>query len=65
MPWLSVLTDLQNRGMKDMLIVCADGLKGFPEAINSIFPKLPSYNRFIELVKYYQTTIILTGRRQL
>lgn len=37
--WLSVLTDLQNRGVKDMLIACIDGLKGFPEAINSIFPK--------------------------
>ena len=28
-----------NRGVEDMLIVCVDGLKGFPEAINSIFPK--------------------------
>ena len=37
--WLSVLTDLQNRGVKDILIACVDGLKGFPEAINSIFPK--------------------------
>ena len=37
--WLSVLTDIQNRGVEDMLIVCIDGLKGFPEAINSIFPK--------------------------
>ena len=37
--WLSVLTDLQNRGVEDMLIVCVDGLKGFPEAINTIFPK--------------------------
>ncbi len=37
--WLSVLTDLQNRGVKDVLIACIDGLKGFPEAINSIFPK--------------------------
>jgi len=36
--WLSVLTDLQNRGVKDMLIVCIDGLKGFEEAIQSIFP---------------------------
>ncbi len=36
--WLSVLTDLQNRGVKDILIACIDGLKGFPEAINSIFP---------------------------
>jgi putative transposase len=36
--WLSVLTDLQHRGVKDMLISCIDNLKGFSEAINSIFP---------------------------
>jgi transposase-like protein len=35
--WLSVLTDLQNRGMKHMLIACVDGLKGFPEAISATF----------------------------
>ena len=37
--WLSVLTDLKNRGLEDILICCIDGLKGFPEAINTIFPK--------------------------
>ena len=37
--WLQVLTDLQNRGVKDILIASVDGLKGFPEAINSIFPQ--------------------------
>jgi len=37
--WLSVLTDLQNRGVKDMLIACNDNLTGFEEAITSIFPK--------------------------
>ena len=37
--WLNVLTDLQNRGVQDMLIVCIDNLKGFAEAIESIFPK--------------------------
>lgn len=37
--WLSVLTDIQNRGVKDILIACVDGLKGFPEAISTIFPK--------------------------
>ena len=36
--WLSVLTDLHNRGVKDILIACVDGLKGFPEAIGSIYP---------------------------
>lgn len=37
--WLSVLTDLQNRGLKDILIACIDNLKGFSEAIVSIFPQ--------------------------
>jgi len=37
--WLQVLTDLQNRGIQDILIASVDGLTGFPEAINSIFPK--------------------------
>lgn len=36
--WLSVLTDLYNRGVKDILIACVDGLKGFPEAIASLYP---------------------------
>jgi transposase-like protein len=36
--WLSVLTDLQNRGVKHLLIACVDGLKGFPEAITAVFP---------------------------
>ena len=36
--WLSVLTDLHNRGLQDILIACVDGLKGFPEAIQAIFP---------------------------
>jgi len=37
--WLSVLTDLQNRGVEDILIASVDGLTGFPQAIQSIFPK--------------------------
>jgi len=37
--WLQILTDLKNRGIEDILIACVDGLKGFPEAINSIYPK--------------------------
>jgi putative transposase len=37
--WLSVLTELQNRGVKDFLICCVDGLSGFPEAINTAYPK--------------------------
>jgi len=37
--WLSVLTDLKQRGVEDILIACIDGLKGFPEAIEAVFPK--------------------------
>ena len=37
--WLSVLTDLNNRGLEDILIASVDGLKGFPEAIKTIFPQ--------------------------
>jgi len=36
--WLMVITELQNRGVKDIFIVCVDGLKGFPEAIETVFP---------------------------
>ncbi|MBD2785478.1 IS256 family transposase [Xenorhabdus sp. 3] len=37
--WLSVLTELHNRGLKDIFIACVDGLKGFPEAINAVYPQ--------------------------
>ena len=37
--WLSVITELKNRGVEDVLIACVDGLKGFPEAIAAVFPK--------------------------
>jgi len=36
--WLSVLTELQNRGLKDILIACVDGLSGFPDAIQTVYP---------------------------
>ncbi len=36
--WLSILTELQNRGIKDIFIACVDGLKGFPDAINTAYP---------------------------
>lgn len=37
--WLQVLTEVQNRGVKDIFVACVDGLKGFPEAIESVFPR--------------------------
>ena len=37
--WLQVITDIKNRGVQDIFIACVDGLKGFPDAINAVFPK--------------------------
>ncbi len=37
--WLQIVTELKNRGVKDVFIACVDGLKGFPEAIETVFPK--------------------------
>jgi hypothetical protein len=39
--WLGVLTELRNRGVKDILIACVDGLKGFPQAIETVFHWAP------------------------
>lgn len=37
--WMSIITELKNRGLDDILIACIDGLKGFPDAINSVYPQ--------------------------
>ena len=37
--WLQVVTELKNRGVADIFIACVDGLKGFPDAIEAVFPK--------------------------
>ena len=37
--WLSIMNELKNRGVKDIFIACVDGLKGFPDAIEAVFPK--------------------------
>lgn len=37
--WLNIITELKNRGVHDILIACIDGLKGFPDAINSVYPQ--------------------------
>ncbi len=50
--WLSVLTDLHNRGVKDILIACVDGLKGFPEAIESIYPDTEIQHCIIHQVRH-------------
>ena len=49
--WLNVLTELQNRGIKDILIACVDGLKGFPEAIHNVFSKTQIQLCIIHMVR--------------
>lgn len=49
--WLSVLTELNQRGVKDILIACVDGLTGFPEAINAVFPKTRIQLCIVHLVR--------------
>ena len=49
--WLSVLTDLKNRGVQDIFIACVDGLTGFPEAIAATFPKARVQLCMVHLVR--------------
>jgi putative transposase len=49
--WLQVLTELQNRGVKDIFIACVDGLKGFPEVIESVYPKAEIQTCIVHMVR--------------
>ena len=49
--WLAVLTELKNRGVRDILIACVDGLKGFPQAIESVFPETRIQLCIVHLVR--------------
>lgn len=49
--WLTVLTELKNRGVKDVLIACVDGLKGFPQAIETVFPQAQVQLCIVHLVR--------------
>jgi putative transposase len=49
--WLAVLNDLQRRGVADVLIACVDGLKGFPEAIEAVFPKTWVQTCIVHLIR--------------
>src|SRR5207249_3177897 len=49
--WTSVLTELRNRGVKDVLFVCTDGLTGFPEAIDAAFPQAVNQTCIVHLVR--------------
>src|SRR5437870_1015996 len=50
--WLQVVTELKNRGVSDIFIACVDGLKGFPEAIETVFPKTEVQLCIVHLVRH-------------
>jgi len=50
--WLRVVTELKNRGVQDIFIACVDGLKGFPEAIEAVFPKTAVQLCIVHMVRY-------------
>lgn len=50
--WLQVVTELRNRGVQDILIACVDGLKGFPEAIEAVFPKTVVQLCIVHMVRH-------------
>jgi putative transposase len=50
--WLSVLTELKNRGVQDVFVACVDGLKGFPDAIEAVFPKTQVQLCLVHLTLY-------------
>jgi len=49
--WTSVMTEIRNRGVKDILFVCTDGLTGFPEAIDAVFPQAINQTCVVHLVR--------------
>src|SRR5215831_314321 len=49
--WLTVVTELRNRGVQDVFIACVDGLKGFPEAIEAVFPKTQIQLCIVHLIR--------------
>jgi putative transposase len=50
--WLQIVTELRNRGVQDIFIACVDGLKGFPEAIEAVFPQTQVQLCLVHMVRH-------------
>lgn len=62
--WLGVLTELRNRGVKDVLIACIDGLKGFPQAVEAVFPEAKVQLCIVHLVRASLNYVSWKERKQ-
>jgi putative transposase len=63
--WLSVLTDLKNRGVEDVFFVCCDGLTGFPQAIEAAFPKAVVQTCIVHMIRASLRYVSYAHRRSL
>jgi putative transposase len=62
--WLGVLTELKNRGVRDVLIACVDGLRGFPQAIESAFPEARVQTCIVHMVRASLNYVSWKERKQ-
>src|SRR5213078_4759231 len=62
--WLQVVTEFKNRGVSDIFIACVDGLKGFPEAIESVFPQTVVQLCIVHLVRHSLNYVGWKQRRE-
>lgn len=63
--WLQVVTELRNRGVKDIFIACVDGLKGFPEAIRSVYPKTEVQLCIVHMIRNSLKFVSYKDRKQI
>ena len=63
--WLNVLTELKNRGLEDVFITCVDGLTGFPEAIESVYPKAKVQLCIVHMVRNSLKYVSWKDRKEL
>lgn len=63
--WLQVVTELKNRGVQDIFIACVDGLKGFPEAIETVYPQTAVQLCIVHLVRNSLNYVSWKMRKQI
>ena len=61
--WIQVVTELKSRGVKDIFIACVDGLKGCPEAIETIFPEIQVQLCIVHMVRHSELRVPETTQR--
>jgi len=61
--WLKVITELKNRGVADIFVACVDGLKGFPDAIEAVFPKTTVQTCIVHMIRNSTRFVSYKDRR--